>query len=145
MRRINLNKEKYRYSDAVGRWFGSGPQFSPQLADLAERVFADRHVDARVRPGKIGGAYCYSVVPGLTPYVLLKLTGEAKDIATMAHELGHAVHGMLAEERTGVHVSRYAPAGRNRFSLWRTDFLRYIDTTRKRQAGETGAPAGSTG
>ena len=93
-------RRKYRYSDAVRMVLEAYRDFSPRLADLAERVFADRHVDARVRPGKIGGAYCYSVVPGLAPYVLLNFTGEARDIATMAHELGHAVHGMLAEEHT---------------------------------------------
>jgi oligoendopeptidase F len=71
-------------------------QFSPLLGDLAEQVFTDRHIDAPTRPGKLGGAYCYGVVPGLTPYVLLNYTGDARDIATMAHELGHAVHGMLA-------------------------------------------------
>ena len=43
-----------------------------------------------------GRAYCYSVVPGLTPHVMLNYTGDARDIATMAHELGHAIHGMLA-------------------------------------------------
>jgi oligoendopeptidase F len=74
--------------------------FSPRLAELAERVFADRHIDARTKPGKMGGAYCYSVVPGLTPYVMLNYTGEARDVATMAHELGHAVHGMMAEHHT---------------------------------------------
>src|SRR5438128_7807333 len=70
--------------------------FSSQLAELAQRVVHERHIDARTKPGKIGGAYCYSVVPGMTPCVLLNCTGEARDIATMAHELGHAVHGMLA-------------------------------------------------
>jgi oligoendopeptidase F len=66
------------------------------MADLAQQVFNDRHIDAPTRPGKLGGAYCYSVLPGMTPYVLLNYTGDARDIATMAHELGHAVHGMLA-------------------------------------------------
>lgn len=74
--------------------------FSPELADLAERVVHEHHIDARTRPGKIGGAYCYSVVPSMTPYVLLNFTGEARDIATMAHELGHAVHGMLASKHS---------------------------------------------
>ena len=46
----------------------------------------------------MGGAYCYSVTPTLTPYVMLNFTGEARDIATMAHELGHAVHAMMAEQ-----------------------------------------------
>ena len=89
-------QKSYRYQDAVRMVLDAYRGFSPQLAELAERVVHERHIDARTRPGKIGGAYCYSVVPSMTPYVLLNFTGEARDIATMAHELGHAVHGMLA-------------------------------------------------
>ena len=89
-------QKSYRYQDAVRMVLEAYRGFSPQLAEMAERVVHERHIDARTRPGKIGGAYCYSVVPSMTPYVLLNFTGEARDIATMAHELGHAVHGMLA-------------------------------------------------
>jgi oligoendopeptidase F len=88
--------KKYRYADAVNMVLEAYRGFSPRMADLARQVFSDRHIDAPTRPGKLGGAFCYSVVPGLTPYVLLNYTGDARDIATMAHELGHAVHGMLA-------------------------------------------------
>ena len=88
--------KKFRYADAVKMVLDAYRGFSPRLADLAQQVFSDRHIDAPTRPGKLGGAYCYSVIPGLTPYVLLNYTGDARDIATMAHELGHAVHGMLA-------------------------------------------------
>ncbi len=93
-------QKSYRYQDAVRMVLEAYRGFSPQLADLAERVVHERHVDARTRPGKIGGAYCYSVTPDMTPYVLLNFTGEARDIATMAHELGHAVHGMLAAKHS---------------------------------------------
>jgi oligoendopeptidase F len=89
-------QKSYRYQDAVRMVLDAYRGFSPQLAELAERVVHERHIDARTRPGKIGGAYCYSVVPSMIPYVLLNFTGEARDIATMAHELGHAAHGMLA-------------------------------------------------
>jgi oligoendopeptidase F len=89
-------QKSYRYQDAIRMVLAAYRGFSPQLADLAERVVQEGHIDARARPGKIGGAYCYSVAPGMPPYVLLNFTGEARDIATMAHELGHAVHGMLA-------------------------------------------------
>jgi oligoendopeptidase F len=88
--------KKYAYADAVKMVLEAYRGFSSRLADLAQQVFTDRHIDAPTRPGKLGGAYCYSVAPGLTPYVLLNYTGDARDIATMAHELGHAVHGMLA-------------------------------------------------
>src|SRR5512147_1255496 len=88
--------KKYNYADAVRMVLDAYRGFSPRLADLAQQVLAEMHIDAPTRPGKIGGAYCYSVVPGLTPYVLLNYTGDARDIATMAHELGHAVHGLMA-------------------------------------------------
>jgi len=93
-------QKSYRFQDAIKMVLEAYRGFSPQLADLAERVVHERHIDARTRPGKIGGAYCYSVVPSMTPYVLLNFTGEARDIATMAHELGHAVHGMLAQHHS---------------------------------------------
>lgn len=86
----------YRYQDAARMVLSAYRGFSPRLADMAERVFHECHIDARTKPGKMGGAYCYSVVPGFTPYVMLNFTGEARDVATLAHELGHAVHGMIA-------------------------------------------------
>ncbi len=97
-----LHQKRYRYPDAVRIVLDAYRAFSPTLADLAERVFRDRHIDAKTRPGKLSGAYCYSVVPGLTPYVLLNFTGEARDIATMAHELGHAIHGMMASRHSAL-------------------------------------------
>ncbi len=92
--------KKYPYNDAVAMVLEAYRGFSPQLADLAEEVFRARHIDAPTRPGKLGGAYCYSVAPGLTPYIMLNFTGEARDVATMAHELGHAVHGMMAKDHS---------------------------------------------
>ncbi|MDE3225161.1 MAG: M3 family oligoendopeptidase [Nitrospirota bacterium] len=94
------DRKRYRYADAVQMVLDAYRAFSPQLGDLARRVFDERHIDARTRPGKLSGAYCYSVVPGFTPYVLLNYTGEARDVATLAHELGHAVHGLMAERHT---------------------------------------------
>lgn len=74
--------------------------FSPKLAELARRVFTERHIDARTKRGKMSGAFCYSVTPTSTPYVFMNYTGEARDIATLAHELGHAVHGMMAADHS---------------------------------------------
>ncbi len=95
-----VKTKKYRYADAVAMVLEAYRGFSPRLADLAQEVFRARHIDGPTRPGKLGGAYCYSVAPGLTPYVMLNFTGEARDIATMAHELGHAVHGMMAKDHS---------------------------------------------
>jgi oligoendopeptidase F len=88
--------KRYDYADAVDMVLDSFRSFSPHIADQARRVFADRHIDAQVRPGKQGGAFCYGVLPGLTPYVLVNFAGRARDVATLAHELGHAIHAMLA-------------------------------------------------
>ena len=71
-------------------------KFSPQVAGLAQRVFDEKHLDSESRPGKRGGAFCYGVVPELTPWVMVNYEGRARDIATLAHELGHAIHNMLA-------------------------------------------------
>jgi oligoendopeptidase F len=94
------DRGRYRYQDAVRLVVEAYRGFSPKLADLVARVIDERHLDARMKPGKLSGAYCYSVVPGRTPYVLLNYTGEARDVATLAHELGHAVHGMLAADHS---------------------------------------------
>lgn len=70
--------------------------FSPQLAELAERVLAERHLDAIPRPGKDTGAFCYGVVPDKTPWVSVNYAGRVDHVATLGHELGHAVHAMTA-------------------------------------------------
>ena len=92
--------KRYSFAAASGMVVEAYRGFSPQLADLAAEVLAKRHVDSAIRPGKIGGAYCYSVLPDLTPYVLLNFNGDIRDIATLAHELGHAVHGKLAADHS---------------------------------------------
>ncbi len=93
-------RKRYSFEQASRMVFDAYRGFSPKMADLAATVLAHRHIDATIRPGKIGGAYCYSVLPDLTPYVLLNFNGDIRDIATLAHELGHAVHGMLAKDHS---------------------------------------------
>ncbi len=98
--RVQEPRKRYTFAKGATMVLDAYRGFSPRLADLAGRVLEERHVDAAARPGKIGGAYCYSVTPGLTPYVLVNFKGDARDIATLAHELGHAVHGMLAANQS---------------------------------------------
>lgn len=86
----------YNYSDGVSLILDSLSRFRPQLAELVQRVIDADHIDSEPRPGKRGGAYCYSVAPELTPWVFTNFTGKARDVATLAHEFGHAIHGMLA-------------------------------------------------
>jgi oligoendopeptidase F len=73
--------------------------FSPELGAVARRFFECRWIDAELRPGKRGGAFCHATVPSVHPYVLLGYTGRLRDVATLAHELGHGVHQWLARER----------------------------------------------
>lgn len=70
--------------------------FSGELGDLARRFFDERWIDAPVRPGKRGGAFCASGAPSVHPYVLLNYTSRRRDVLTLAHELGHGVHFALA-------------------------------------------------
>ena len=93
-------EKPYPYEKAAKKVLSSFKEFDPKFAKLAERVFAEDHLDGEVRKGKRGGAFCATVTPDLTPWVLLNYQGKADDVATMAHELGHAIHSMLAEKHT---------------------------------------------
>jgi oligoendopeptidase F len=87
---------KVDYSDAVRSVLETFDDFHPRLAEYAQRVFAERHLDGEIRKGKRGGAFCYTVLPRYTPWVLVNFAGRVRDVATLAHELGHAIHSMLA-------------------------------------------------
>ena len=70
--------------------------FSPKMAAIAQRFFAERWIDAPVRPGKAPGAFAHPTTPSAHPYVLLNYQGKPRDVMTLAHELGHGVHQVLA-------------------------------------------------
>jgi oligoendopeptidase F len=70
--------------------------FSPEMATVGGRFFAGRWIDAPVRPGKASGAFAHPTVPGAHPYLLLNYQGRVRDVMTLAHELGHGVHQVLA-------------------------------------------------
>lgn len=97
---LSKSDKTFDFEDAVAMTLDSFRDFSPQVADLAGRVFEANHIDAQPRPGKRGGAFCYSVLPSLTPWVMVNYTGRARDVATLAHELGHAVHGQMATKHS---------------------------------------------
>ncbi len=92
--------KRYSFEKAFDTVMDAFRQFSPRFEELARRVFEDEHIDSEVRKGKQGGAFCWSVTPELTPWVKLNYQGRVDDVATMAHELGHAIHGMLAADHT---------------------------------------------
>jgi oligoendopeptidase F len=70
--------------------------FSPKMADIARRFFDERWIDAPVRPGKAPGAFAHPTVPSAHPYVLVNYQGKPRDVMTLAHELGHGVHQVMA-------------------------------------------------
>ncbi len=90
----------YPFSEAADMVLDTLDGFSPTLAEHARRVFADNHLDSEVRPRKSGGAFCWSALPGLTPWVLVNYNGKVSDVATLAHELGHAVHALMAQDHS---------------------------------------------
>ena len=93
-------EQKYPYVESVELVLDTFEQFSPELASYARRVFEDDHIDSENRIGKRGGAFCASVIPKVTPYVLLNYGSSVRDVATLAHELGHAVHSMMANKHS---------------------------------------------
>ncbi|MGH7144910.1 MAG: M3 family oligoendopeptidase [Planctomycetota bacterium] len=82
-------------------------QFSPRFRAGAQKFFDGNWIDAEVRPGKRGGAFCAGLAPEFHPYVMLNHTDELRDVMTMAHELGHGMHDLLAGEKQ--HYFHYHP------------------------------------
>jgi oligoendopeptidase F len=86
----------YGWSEARDTVLAAYAGFSPQMARIAQRFFDGSWIDAPVRPGKAPGAFAHPTVPSAHPYVLLNYQGKPRDVMTLAHELGHGVHQVLA-------------------------------------------------
>ena len=99
---IGTSDRQVPYEEAVRLVLETFHDFHPRFAELAERVFAEDHIDSAVRKGKRGGAMCSTVLPSLTPWVLVNYTDQPRDVATLAHELGHAIHSMMAAEHSAL-------------------------------------------
>jgi oligoendopeptidase F len=84
------------WDEARDTVLGSYAKFSPQMAEIALPFFENNWIDAPVRPGKQPGAFAHPTVPSVHPYVLLNYQGKIRDVMTLAHELGHGVHQVLA-------------------------------------------------
>ena len=84
------------WSEAKNTVLSAYRAFSPRMASIAERFFTERWIDAPVRPGKAPGAFSHPTVPSAHPYVLVNYQGRTRDVMTLAHELGHGVHQVLA-------------------------------------------------
>ncbi len=93
---ITESSERYSWQEARQIVEDGYRSFSSELADLVHGFFENHWIDAPVRPGKAPGAFCDYTVPSVHPYVLLNFTARRDDVLTLAHELGHGVHGALA-------------------------------------------------
>ena len=96
----NIKEKNYQYNKSVKLVFESLGRFSNTLEEYARKVFNDNHIDSEVRQGKRDGAFCSTLTPKITPYVLVNFTGKTRDVFTLAHELGHAVHSQAAQDRS---------------------------------------------
>jgi oligoendopeptidase F len=92
----------YSYGEAVDIILESFRTFDGQFMDLSKRVLDQKHLDSEIRKGKRSGAFCAPVTPDLTPWVLTSYQGKPDDVATLAHELGHAVHALLSRHNTAL-------------------------------------------
>ena len=84
------------WDEACNTVLAAYERFSPQMAALGRRFFDNAWIDAGVRPGKSPGAFAHPTVPSAHPYLLLNYQGTMRDVMTLAHELGHGVHQLLA-------------------------------------------------
>ena len=87
------------WPEAEGIVLSAYRAFSSELATVGGRFFAGRWIDAPVRPGKASGAFAHPTVPSAHPYLLLNYQGRVRDVMTLAHELGHGVHQVLAAKQ----------------------------------------------
>jgi oligoendopeptidase F len=97
---LSASERRVDYQEAVDLVLDTMADFHPSLAEQAQRVFREHHIDSEIRKGKKGGAFCATVLPTHTPWLLINYTGRVRDVATLAHELGHAIHSMLAESHS---------------------------------------------
>ncbi|MFQ5792866.1 MAG: M3 family oligoendopeptidase, partial [Acidobacteriota bacterium] len=101
--------KRYSFAEAAEVVLSTFDKFEGEVSGLARKLFDEDHIDSEVRAGKMSGAYCLTVEPSLTPWVLQNFQGRPDDVATMAHELGHAIHSLLASGHTALTQSAAIP------------------------------------
>lgn len=92
----------YTFNEAIDIIFESFQAFDGQFVDLSKRVLDEKRLDSEIRKGKRSGAFCSPVTPDLTPWVLTSYQGKPDDVATLAHELGHAIHALLSSHNNAL-------------------------------------------
>ena len=97
---VTKSKKEFSFNQGIELIFDSLDQFDPRFTQMAMQVLNEKHVDSLVRKGKRSGAFCATVNPKLTPWVLVNYQGRSEDVSTLAHELGHAIHSLLASDHS---------------------------------------------
>jgi oligoendopeptidase F len=92
-----VDEKYFTFEEAREITLKSYAEFSPKMAEIGEKFFSNNWIDADVHEGKDSGAFSHSTVPSSNPFIMLNFLGKTRDVATMAHELGHGVHLTLAE------------------------------------------------
>lgn len=96
---------EFSWSEARDIVLSAFNSFSPQMSDIARRFFDEGWIDAAVKSGKSSGAFAHPTVPSAHPYVLVNYLGKPRDVMTLAHELGHGVHQVLAAQNGALMAS----------------------------------------
>ena len=107
---ITRAKEKISYQEGTELVLNTFKDFSKDFYELADRTFKKKHIHSIIKNGKESGAYNYGVDPAIDPYILLTYTDDARSVSTLAHELGHGIHFMLAAKKNSIfHVHAALP------------------------------------
>lgn len=95
---LQSKDKKITYEEAKKQVLSTLKEFSPNFESKARKIIEEKHVDVMPGKSKRGGAFCATVAPEITPYILLNFTGKSRDISTLAHELGHGIHSLYANK-----------------------------------------------
>jgi oligoendopeptidase F len=97
---VSASTREFEFKPAAEMVVDSFRRFDDQFADLALKVFREERIDSEVRKGKRSGAFCATINPQLAPWVMVNFQGRSDDVATLAHELGHAIHSLMASHHS---------------------------------------------
>jgi oligoendopeptidase F len=95
---VETKENKISFEEAKETVLSTINQFSPDFYQRGKQIFEDQHIDTHPSPVKRSGAFCATVSPKISPYILLNFTGQTRDIFTLAHELGHGIHSLFAND-----------------------------------------------
>jgi oligoendopeptidase F len=94
----STNQSKVTYAKSMKMVLDAFKEFEPQFSRIVENLISKKHIHSKIQNNKQGGAFCSTISPTISPYVLLNFDGTLRDISTMAHEFGHAIHSELAAQ-----------------------------------------------